>query len=207
MYLNIFSEVLCDNNLSFKIFLPSFLSSQLPHSLPGIDEGLYCGFAFDYSSGLIALCTENYGIQFYSLFDDRGMYEVRSFRLMVWLIYVESPTCQLVFSLHSFACWAMFTWVSALISVFLIHDTLFLILFVCVEYLKRKRLEFGGEENRDLFSFYMNFWLSHPLFYFFKKISIYIFYIWTELIYLVGPRYVHCCTSNMHGFTLFVGPW
>lgn len=63
---------------------------QLPNSLPGIYEG--GGFAFDYSTGFIALRTENYSVQFYSLFDDCGIDEVRSFSVMYQLIFLEFPT-------------------------------------------------------------------------------------------------------------------
>ncbi|KAG7966151.1 hypothetical protein I3843_08G035500 [Carya illinoinensis] len=77
------SSISCADNQIHILKMPSMeiLNSisgiKLPHSLPGIYEGLYSGFAFDYSSGLVALCTENYGIQFYSLFNDRGIYEVQ----------------------------------------------------------------------------------------------------------------------------------
>ncbi|KAL5579038.1 hypothetical protein UlMin_011480 [Ulmus minor] len=50
---------------------------KLPFSFPKIKEGLCRKFAFDHSAGLIALRTENYCIQFYSLFDDRIISEVQ----------------------------------------------------------------------------------------------------------------------------------
>ncbi|GMN52043.1 hypothetical protein TIFTF001_021191 [Ficus carica] len=50
---------------------------QLPFSYPEINEDLSSKFAFDQSSGLVALRTENYCIQFYSLFDDREISEVQ----------------------------------------------------------------------------------------------------------------------------------
>ncbi|KAF5461745.1 hypothetical protein F2P56_017819 [Juglans regia] len=77
------SSISCADNQIHILKMPSMeiLKSisgiKLPHSLPGIYKGLCSGFAFDYSSGLVALCTENYGIQFYSLFDDRGINEVQ----------------------------------------------------------------------------------------------------------------------------------
>jgi NET1-associated nuclear protein 1 (U3 small nucleolar RNA-associated protein 17) len=39
-------------------------------------NGLRSGIAFDRNAGLVALPTENYCIQLYSLFDDRGISEV-----------------------------------------------------------------------------------------------------------------------------------
>jgi NET1-associated nuclear protein 1 (U3 small nucleolar RNA-associated protein 17) len=44
-------------------------------------NGLRSGIAFDRNAGLVALPTENYCIQLYSLFDDRGISEVISFLL------------------------------------------------------------------------------------------------------------------------------
>ncbi|CAK7337560.1 unnamed protein product [Dovyalis caffra] len=40
-------------------------------------DGLQSGIAFDHNAGLVALRTENYCIQLYSLFDDRGISEVQ----------------------------------------------------------------------------------------------------------------------------------
>lgn len=54
---------------------------QLPFSYPEINEDLSSKFAFDQSAGLVALRTENYCIQFYSLFDDREISEVSMFIL------------------------------------------------------------------------------------------------------------------------------
>ncbi|XP_057417123.1 uncharacterized protein LOC130711489 [Lotus japonicus] len=48
-----------------------------PPSSQEISESLSSRAAFDCSSGLVAVQTENYGIQFYSLFGDRGLYEVQ----------------------------------------------------------------------------------------------------------------------------------
>ncbi|KAL5549203.1 hypothetical protein UlMin_004434 [Ulmus minor] len=57
--------------------LKSISGIKLPFSFPKIDEGLCRKFAFDHSAGLVALRTENYCIQFYSLFDDRRISEVQ----------------------------------------------------------------------------------------------------------------------------------
>ncbi|WRX35082.1 WD40 repeat - like 10 [Theobroma cacao] len=46
-------------------------------SYPEMYKGLGNGIAFDQTAGLVALRTENYCIQFYSLFDDRGISEVQ----------------------------------------------------------------------------------------------------------------------------------
>ncbi|RDX65834.1 WD repeat-containing protein 75, partial [Mucuna pruriens] len=48
-----------------------------PLSCQDICEGLSSRAAFDCTSGLVAVQTENYGIQFYSLFANRGVYEVQ----------------------------------------------------------------------------------------------------------------------------------
>ena len=52
---------------------------QAPCSYPEMYKGLGNGIAFDQTAGLVALRTENYCIQFYSLFDDRGISEVKIF--------------------------------------------------------------------------------------------------------------------------------
>lgn len=57
----------------FFVFQP-LLSSQ------EICESIYRQAAFDRTSGLVAVQTENYGIQFYSLFANRGLYEVIALR-------------------------------------------------------------------------------------------------------------------------------
>lgn len=49
---------------------------QLPCLLPEICEGLSSRVAFDQMAGLVALCTEDYRVQLYSLFDDREISEV-----------------------------------------------------------------------------------------------------------------------------------
>jgi len=43
-----------------------------------ICESISSQAAFDRSSGLVAVQTDNYGIQFYNLFANRGLYEVIS---------------------------------------------------------------------------------------------------------------------------------
>ena len=64
------------------------LNFQPPSSVLQFNEGSCSGVAFNHSDGLAAICTENYRIQFYSLFDDREISEVILFRL-------ESALCQL----------------------------------------------------------------------------------------------------------------
>uniref|UniRef100_A0A803MP60 WD repeat-containing protein 75 second beta-propeller domain-containing protein n=1 Tax=Chenopodium quinoa TaxID=63459 RepID=A0A803MP60_CHEQI len=50
--------------------------SVLPCSFPDMWNGLSSGFTFDHSAGLVALPTNNYRIQFYSLLDDTEITEV-----------------------------------------------------------------------------------------------------------------------------------
>ncbi|KAF2316947.1 hypothetical protein GH714_007512 [Hevea brasiliensis] len=57
--------------------LKSISGIKLPCSFPETYKGLCSGVAFDHNAGLIALRTENYSIQLYSLFDDRGISEVQ----------------------------------------------------------------------------------------------------------------------------------
>lgn len=54
-------------------------SFQLPCSFPDVCQGSNNGFAFNQNGGLVALRSENYSIQLYSLFDDCGICEVRMF--------------------------------------------------------------------------------------------------------------------------------
>ncbi|GAV59567.1 WD40 domain-containing protein [Cephalotus follicularis] len=78
-----FSSISCADNQIHLLITPSMaiLKSisgiKLPCSLPETHEGSCRGVAFDPLSGLVALCTENYCIQFYSLFEDRGISEVQ----------------------------------------------------------------------------------------------------------------------------------
>ncbi|KAH7572563.1 hypothetical protein JRO89_XS04G0275200 [Xanthoceras sorbifolium] len=77
------SSISCADNQIHLLKMPSMeiLKSisgiKLPCSLPEEYEGFGSGVAFDLSSALVALRTENYCIQFYSLFDDRGISEVQ----------------------------------------------------------------------------------------------------------------------------------
>ncbi|KAK9278012.1 hypothetical protein L1049_027569 [Liquidambar formosana] len=57
--------------------LKSISGIKLPCSFPEVHEGLCSGFVFDHTAGLVALRTENYCIQLYSLFDDREISEVQ----------------------------------------------------------------------------------------------------------------------------------
>ncbi|KAF9680547.1 hypothetical protein SADUNF_Sadunf06G0132700 [Salix dunnii] len=52
--------------------------NKLPCSFPEMCNGLQSGIAFDCNAGLVALRTDSYCIQLYSLFDDRGVSEVIS---------------------------------------------------------------------------------------------------------------------------------
>lgn len=57
--------------------LKSIAGIKLPCSSPDIWNGLSSGFSFDRSAGVVALPTDNYRIQFYSLFDDTEISEVQ----------------------------------------------------------------------------------------------------------------------------------
>ncbi|KAJ9162883.1 hypothetical protein P3X46_022623 [Hevea brasiliensis] len=77
------SSISCADNQIHLLKMPSMeiLKSisgiKLPCSFPETYKGLCSGVAFDNNAGLIALRTENYSIQLYSLFDDRGISEVQ----------------------------------------------------------------------------------------------------------------------------------
>ncbi|PON79543.1 WD repeat containing protein [Trema orientale] len=77
------SSISCADNRIHILKMPSMeiLKSisgiKLPFSFPEINKGLCSKFAFDHSAGLVALRTENYCVQFYSLFDDREISEVQ----------------------------------------------------------------------------------------------------------------------------------
>ncbi|RVW86132.1 WD repeat-containing protein 75 [Vitis vinifera] len=77
------SSVSCADNRIHLLKMPSMeilksLSGiKLPCSFPEIYEGLHSRFIFDQTAGLVAFRTENYCIQFYSLFDDRENFEVQ----------------------------------------------------------------------------------------------------------------------------------
>ncbi|KAL9399503.1 hypothetical protein Peur_008464 [Populus x canadensis] len=76
------SSISCADNQIHLLKMPSMeiLKSisgiKLPCSFPEMCNGLQGGIAFDCNAGLVALRTENYCIQLYSLFDDRGISEV-----------------------------------------------------------------------------------------------------------------------------------
>ncbi|KAI8526275.1 hypothetical protein RHMOL_Rhmol13G0296200 [Rhododendron molle] len=76
------SSVSCADNRIHLLKMPSMeiLKSiagiKLRCSVPEI-KGSCSGFAFDYTSGLVAVCAENYCIQLYSLFDDREISQVQ----------------------------------------------------------------------------------------------------------------------------------
>ena len=54
-----------------------YVAIQLPRAVPEVLEGSCNGLAFNQTSGVAAICTDNYCIQFYNLFDDREIAEVR----------------------------------------------------------------------------------------------------------------------------------
>lgn len=57
--------------------LKSISGIKLPSPVPETFRGSYNDFVFDNTAGLVAVRTENYCIQFYSLFDDREISEVQ----------------------------------------------------------------------------------------------------------------------------------
>ncbi|KAL4200523.1 hypothetical protein AMTRI_Chr02g253980 [Amborella trichopoda] len=64
-------------NLQAMKVLKSIPGIKLPFAIPEIYEGLWSnGFAVVSSAGLVALRTENYGVQFYSLLHDREITQV-----------------------------------------------------------------------------------------------------------------------------------
>ncbi|RXH71570.1 hypothetical protein DVH24_018925 [Malus domestica] len=74
-----FLQISCADNQIHILKMPSM---EILKSISGIKVQRYTTeyagkFAFDHTDGLVALCTENYRIQFYSLFDDREMSEVK----------------------------------------------------------------------------------------------------------------------------------
>ncbi|KAK1550487.1 hypothetical protein Q3G72_019966 [Acer saccharum] len=77
------SSISCADNQIHLLKMPSLeiLKSisgiKFSCSLPEEYEGFGSGVAFDHSSALVALRTDNYCVQFYSLFDDRGISEVQ----------------------------------------------------------------------------------------------------------------------------------
>lgn len=77
------SAISCADNQIHLLKMPSMEITKsisgikLPFSSPEVYEGISGKFAFDHTAGLVALRTENYRIQFYSLFDDREISEVQ----------------------------------------------------------------------------------------------------------------------------------
>ncbi|EEF29164.1 wd40 protein, putative [Ricinus communis] len=77
------SSISCADNQIHILKMPSMgiLKSisgiKLPCSFPKMSKVSFSGVAFDRTSGLVAVRTENYCIQLYSLFDDRGISEVQ----------------------------------------------------------------------------------------------------------------------------------
>ncbi|TKY54560.1 WD repeat-containing protein 75 [Spatholobus suberectus] len=77
------SSISCADNQIHILKMPSMeiirsiSGIKPPLSSQDICEGLSSRAAFDCTSGLVAVQTENYGIQFYSLFANCGLYEVQ----------------------------------------------------------------------------------------------------------------------------------
>ncbi|CAN8271144.1 unnamed protein product [Cochlearia groenlandica] len=77
------SSVVCADNQIHLLKMPSMeilrtiSGIKPPPSLPKMYEGLASTVAFDRSSGVAALCTENYCVQLYNLLNDRGISEVQ----------------------------------------------------------------------------------------------------------------------------------
>ncbi|CAI0427436.1 unnamed protein product, partial [Linum tenue] len=57
--------------------MKSISGIKLPYSDPEISKVMSSGASFDQNAGLVALRTESYAVQLYSLFDDRGISEVQ----------------------------------------------------------------------------------------------------------------------------------
>ncbi|KAK7388529.1 hypothetical protein VNO78_23347 [Psophocarpus tetragonolobus] len=78
-----FSSISCADNQIHILKMPSMeiirsiSGIKPPLSSQDICEGLSSRAAFDCTSGMVAVQTENYGVQFYSLFANRGVYEVQ----------------------------------------------------------------------------------------------------------------------------------
>ncbi|XP_076898013.1 uncharacterized protein LOC143551471 [Bidens hawaiensis] len=77
------SSVSCADNRIHILKMPrmeilkSISGIKLPSALPDMFSGSCNDFVFDRTAGLVAVRTENYCIQFYSLFDDREVSEVQ----------------------------------------------------------------------------------------------------------------------------------
>ncbi|XP_043698630.1 WD repeat-containing protein 75 [Telopea speciosissima] len=76
-------SISCADNQIHLLKMPSMkilnsIAGIKPHcSVPEIYQGLYGGSIFDQTAGLVAIQTEDYCIQVYSLFDDREVSQVR----------------------------------------------------------------------------------------------------------------------------------
>ncbi|CAH2051285.1 unnamed protein product [Thlaspi arvense] len=76
-------QVVCADNQIHLLKMPSMeilrtiSGIKPPPSLPNMYEGLASTVAFDRSSGVAALCTENYCVQLYNLLSDRGISEIQ----------------------------------------------------------------------------------------------------------------------------------
>lgn len=81
---------------------------QPPPSLPRMYEGLASTVAFDRSSGIAALCTENYCVQLYNLLNDRGISEVR----MVALIRPLIALFHFLLSMNSLSWYVIVVWLT-----------------------------------------------------------------------------------------------
>ncbi|GMI92889.1 hypothetical protein like AT2G18900 [Hibiscus trionum] len=77
------SAISCADNQIHLLKMPSMgilktiSGIKAPCCYPEMYKGLGSGIAFDQTAGMVALRTENYCIQFYSLFDDCGIFEVQ----------------------------------------------------------------------------------------------------------------------------------
>lgn len=66
---------------------------QLPCPVPEMFRGACNDFVFDQTTGLVAVRTENYCIQFYSLFDDREISEVHRQLFVAHICHFPIFTC------------------------------------------------------------------------------------------------------------------
>ncbi|KAL6998977.1 hypothetical protein U1Q18_000143 [Sarracenia purpurea var. burkii] len=77
------SSISCADNQIHLLKMPSMEISKsiagikLPCSVPEISNDSCRRFVFGNTTGLVAVCAENYSIQFYSLFDDREISQVQ----------------------------------------------------------------------------------------------------------------------------------
>ncbi|KAI3496693.1 hypothetical protein L1887_39064 [Cichorium endivia] len=77
------SSISCADNRIHILKMPSMeilktiSGIKLPSSIPEMLKGSNSNFVFDHTTGLVAVPTENYCIQFYSLFDDREISQLQ----------------------------------------------------------------------------------------------------------------------------------